>query len=238
MKVLAGNYHNFSKQLGNLGWIEQKVFDFPINTFKVKSAQKKFFLAKNTYYIVGSDRIYWDLINIPNFSLSNNALIFVEEGLMDLKDNNLTEIVLYNKSDLDLSASLLDKKFLISPSDVLGLDPNETGFWKREASDLISWRVFLQEKYGLDNLDFDYGSGWSVAENNLELKVHSEKFKRGNILLARVMKSTRGGAIEFLQNDRKIGEVSTLEERPKTVELKLTGYNESQNQIFVGALFL
>ena len=90
----------------------------------------------------------------------------------------------------------------------------------------------MQQKYGIDNSDFDYGGGWAVGEGSLKLEVRSLKFKEGNLLLARVMESSRGGKIEFYQGENKIGEINTRVERPKKVEVKITGYKEIPDRIF------
>lgn len=229
-------YYAFLNQLSNFPWVKEKVNEPPVAVLETKKHQEHFFVAPNTWFIVGSDRIYWDLAD-TGFKLAENALIFVEERggvakrLAEIPD---ARVVLYDKELIDLAASFLPADKFIFPAAQLDFDPDETGWWKREAFDLISWRAFLQEKYGLDNLDFDYGGGWAVGEGvkAKELKVKSGEFSKGNVLLARLMKSSSGGKVEFYQGNNLIGEVETKTEKPEKVKVKLTGYAEIPDQIF------
>lgn len=228
-------YYAFLDQLTNLDWVDSRISEPPVPVLKTKKSQDHFFIALNTYLVVGSDRIYWDLMKIKNFSLSKNALVFAEEqsGLgNNLVDTEQVKILLYDKQALDLAVTLIDKENFIFPAQNLDFDPDDTGWWKREAADLVWWKNFLQQKYGMDNLDFDYGGGWAVAEGNRQLTINNAQFAKGNILLARVISSNRGGKIEFYQGDEKIGEINSLIEQPDKMEIKLTGYKEIPDQIF------
>ncbi len=151
-----------------------------------------------------------------------------------MEENPDARVILYDKEPIDLAASLISENKFIFPAVQLDFDPNKTGLWKREAFDLISWRAFLQEKYGLDNLDFDYGGGWAVGEGVKagELKIENGEFSKDKILLARLMKSNRGGEVEFYQGKNLIGEINTKINNPEKVEIKLTGYGEIPDQIF------
>ncbi|MDP3758394.1 MAG: hypothetical protein Q8Q86_01625, partial [Candidatus Daviesbacteria bacterium] len=96
------------------------------------------------------------------------------------------------------------------PAKNLGFDPDIlSGWWKREAVDLVWWRSFLQEKYGIDNQDFDLGGGWAVGEGKKKFTIYNLQFTKGKTLLARVMESSRSGELKFYQGNQKIGEVST-----------------------------
>jgi len=104
-------------------------------------------------------------------------------------------------------------------------------FWKREASDLIWWRDFLQTKYGLDNLDFDYGGGWAIGEGDGQLQVVDNKLNQEGTLFARMMVSSKGGRVEFWQGDVKLGEINTLDLDPQKINIKLTGYADIPDNI-------
>lgn len=207
-------YYAFSNQLSNLPWLS-KISDSPIPLWRVNEHQDRFFITPNIWLVIGSDSIYNQTIKNADLKLSKNALIFAEEypGLGQRIDQlPEAKIVLNNKSILDLAASFIDSSNLIFPAKNLSLDPDQSGWWKREAKDLIRWRDFLQTKYGIDNLDFDLGGGWAVGENNLKFKIENLKLKKDNILLARVLESTRSGQLKFYQEDKLIGKINTLKE--------------------------
>lgn len=193
--------------------------DSPVPVVEVNKHQDRFFLSPNIWWVIGSDRIYGDLAELPDFDLSKNALVFAEEhpGLSQrLKEFPNARLLIYGKNDTDLAANFLDGSSFIFPAKNLDFSPTaSSGWWKRETADLISWRGFLQEKYGIDNQDFDYGGGWAVGEGNVELQILNDKLKKGNILLARVMESTKGGKIEFYQGSYLVGVVLT---KPESVQ--------------------
>jgi hypothetical protein len=223
-------YETFLNQLNNSSWAGSLINQKPFPLIKTKDAKDHLFIAANHYQVVGSDRLYWDLSKIPNFDLSQNAFSFVEESNSAINPNN--KIILYNKELDDLAMDLVPSKNLIFPSKQLPFDPDEKsgGFWKRESSDLISWRAFLQDKYGLDNVDFDYGGGWAIAEGEKELRITNYELRKGNILFARVMKSSRSGTVEFWQEDTKIGEVNTKDETNQPIDLIVHGYGEVEDK--------
>jgi len=239
-------YYSFLDQLTNLPWVETKISDPPVPVLKVKNSKDHFFIADNTFLVVGSDGIYNNLAKIQDFNLSKNALIFAEEkpGLSDACNKASCKAILFDKNKIDFAATFIDKSRFVFPAQKLGFDPDESGWpasnalrsnagwWKRETSDFLWLRNFLQTKYGLDNQDFDYGGGWAVAEGDLKLQIANNKLQKGNILLARVMESSRGGKVEFLQGDIKIGEIDTKIEEPEKVEINLTGYKDIPDQIF------
>jgi hypothetical protein len=229
-------YYYFLNQLSALPWIKDKLSDPPVPLLETKNNEDHFFIAENTFLVIGSDRIYWDLIKIPGFELSKNALIFNEErtGTIDQLDKvPINYIILYDKSETDLAASLINKDLLYFPAKNLNSDPGkDTAWWKRDSVDFLWLKYFLQEKYQIDNLDFDYGGGWAVGEGNIQLQITYDKFKQGEILLARVMKSSRGGEVSFYQGDKLIGDINTKNDNPQKVDVKLTGYADTPDQIF------
>ncbi|MFH1864177.1 MAG: hypothetical protein ABIJ85_04725, partial [bacterium] len=197
--------------------------DSPVPVVKVNKHQDRFFLSPNIWWVIGSDRIYGDLVKLPDFDLSKNALVFAEEhpGLSQrLKEFPNARLLIYDKNGMDLAANFLDANALIFPAKNLDFSPTKDsgwpagrsfseGWWKRETADLISWRGFLQEKYGIDNQDFDLGGGWAVAEGSQKLIINHQSLNIGNVLLARAMESTKGGKIEFYQGNNLVGVVST-----------------------------
>ncbi len=241
-------YYAFISQLTNLSWIEGRISDPPLAVLKTKKTKEHIFLSGNSFYVVGSDRIYWDLIDIDGFDLSENALIFAEENPMVI--NNIdpkSKVLLYGKNDTDLLMSFVDRNDYYFPATDLDKEPSENigkeieglagrysgeGWWKRGTSDLVWWRDFLQSKYGIDSLDFDYGGGWAVAEGETIYQIPSVDYQKDENLMVRAMKSNHGGKIEFWQGKEKIGEVVTQSRDPETVEIKLTGYGQNPNQIF------
>ena len=125
--------------------------------------------------------------------------------------------ILHDKNRLDYWASLVSPELFIYPAKNLGLSPDDSGWWKREGSDVISWRGFLQSKYTLDNSDLDFGGGWAVAEGDRQLKIESDKFVAGDRLLARVMVSSKGRSLSFYQNESLIGTINTSMESPQKI---------------------
>ena len=227
------DYYNwYTDNIANLNWIEKVLQDSPVKVFKTKRHQDRFFVAQNTWWVIGSDDIYSDLEELDGFNLSDNAMIFAEErpGLMEKIDQiPSARIILNRKTEIDLAASLIGKSDIIFPAELLDFSPNESGWWKRETEDLVAWRGFLQQKYGFDNRDFDYGGGWAVGEGNLKLEVRSEKLETGEILLARVMQSAKGGRISFYQDGKVVGEVDTKEDFSKETVFEVEG---GENLVF------
>jgi len=213
-------YYTFIKQLSKKPWLSL-VDDSSIPLLKTKEYQKIFFVTPNVWWVIGSDDIYNDSVKDPKLKLSKNALIFAEEyqglgkRISELPD---AKIVLNNKTELDLAASFLNPGDLFFPAKNLDFEPDRSGWWKREAADLIRWRSFLQEKYGIDNQDFDLGGGWAVGEGNKEykqslrsndLQISNIKYQNGDILLVRAMESSRSGNLSFYQDGQTIGNIST-----------------------------
>ncbi len=206
-------YYLFLDQLSKLPWLS-KVDSLKIPVLKTTKHQDRFFAPSNIWWVIGSDSIYKEATKSANLQLSKNALIFAEEspGLGKRIDELPTaKIILNNKTEVDLAASFIKVSDLIFPANQLDFEPNQSGWWKRESADLGRWRDFLVNKYQIDNQDFDLGGGWAVGEGNLKLKVKNEKLKvkKDDILLVRVMESSRSGDLKFYQDDQLIGEITT-----------------------------
>ncbi len=205
-------YHTFSEQLAGRIWLN-KIDNPNIRLFKTKQHQDRFFITPNVWWVIGSDSIYNEATTSAKLKLSKNALIFGEEKAgLGKKIGEMPElkIVLNNKSELDLAASFIKPEDIFFPAGNLRFEPDESGWWKREAVDLVRWRSFLQEKYGIDNQDFDLGGGWAIGEGNLKFEIRNLKLEKNKVLLVRVMESSRSGALEFSQDNKAIGKISTI----------------------------
>ena len=228
-------YYAFLDQLSNVPWVESRITEPPVTVLKVKENQEHLFTAENTFTVVGNDRIYKELLNIPGFKLKNNALTFAEESpgiALNTFNDSSSKIILYGRSNNDVVLSMVSPEYFIFPANQLDFEPDETGFWKRETSDFLWWRNFLQTKYRLDFQDFDFGGGYAVAEGKRELGVENLEFGKEKLLFVRAMVGPRGGKIEFWQGEEKIGEIDTLVETPEKINIKLAGYKEIPDQIF------
>lgn len=207
-------YQTFWDQISNLPWVS-KAFESGAPVLKVNRHREKFFLTSHIWWVIGSDSIYNEATKSSKLTLSNNALIFPEEkaGLGNrIEELTSATVVLFNKTLTDLAASFIQGSDIIFPAKFLSKDPDSSGWWKREGKDLIHWRYFLKTKYGIETQDFDLGGGWAVGEESLKLKVKSEKFKKGEVLLGRVMESSKSGSLSFYQGEDLVGTVNTKAE--------------------------
>ncbi len=205
-------YYTFLNQLTNLPWIDKRIAQSKIPLLKTKSHQNKIFITGNSWITFGADEIFKEATTSSKLRLSNNAVIFAESkpemGLLISKYPE-AKIVLNKKTNTDLLASLIPKQKIIFPATQLTINPNSEGWWENDGTDLISWRDFLQSKYGIDNKDFDLGGGWAIAEGNSEFRMQNSEFKTGKILFARVMESSRSAELSFYQNDQLFGKINT-----------------------------
>jgi len=205
-------YQIFLNQLRSLPWIISSDSSNQIPLLQTKAHQDRFFLTDKSWIIIGSDDIYQKSTLNPQAKLSTNALIFAEERpelIQQIINKSEVKIVLNNKTATDLAASLIPSINLIFPAQYLTSEPNNSGWWKRNSSDYLFWRDFLKVKYNLDNQDFDLGGGWAVGEGQLEFSISNSQFSKRDILLARVMESSRSGELNFLQEGQLIGRVDT-----------------------------
>lgn len=204
-------YFTFLDQLSKLPWLS-KIDHPPIPLLKVKNHQERFFLTPNLWWVIGSDNIYNESTKSANLSLSKNAFVFAEEyaGLGSrISELPEAKIILNDKTVTDLAAGFILPDKLLFPAKNLKNDPDENGWWKREAKDIIAWRYFLADKYGIETQDFDLGGGWAVGEGEKEFQMSNVKFQMGNILLARVMESSRSGLLKFYQDEKEVGQIKT-----------------------------
>ncbi len=204
-------YYTFLDQLSRRPWLTRLENPY-IPVLKTKQHQDKFFVSSNTWWVIGSDNIYNQATTSANLRLANNAMIFVEEspGLGNRIDElSDVKVILNNKTNTDFAASFIDPLKLIFPAKSLNFSPDKSGWWKREAADLVSWRAFLRSKYNIDNLDFDLGGGWAIGEGKLELRIMNYELRQDKILLARVMESSRSGELKYYQDGKLLGQINT-----------------------------
>lgn len=205
-------YHQtFFNQLKSKPWVKEDLSSEGIPILKLQANQPQLFALPNVWMVVGSAQIYNESTKSADLKLTNNGLIFAEE-FPELASQILkypfVKIVLYQKDMIDLAATLIPQNNFIYPANFLENSPNQTGWWKRGTGDLINWRDFLQTKYGVDNLDFDYQAGWAISEGSNEIKIPGN-FKQGDTLLIRAMESSRSGSLKFIQDGKLVGSIQT-----------------------------
>lgn len=230
-------YNNFLNQMINLPWVEGRFTEIPTPLLKVKNSQERFFTSSNGIFMVGSERFYNDAANLDDFKLPENSLVFTEgkPGILSryFENDGLWKILVYDKDNIDVAGSLIQQKYFIDVTKSLNFEPSANSrWWKRESSDFLWWRNFLQTKYDLDDLEYNFGFGYAISEGKNQLLISNDKFLKGNILLARVMRTSKGGKLEFSQCGRMVGEVDTINNDPKKVQNKLSGYGGISDQIF------
>ena len=201
-------YQLFQSQLESAGWAKKTKIFGQLKAIETKSHQDLFWVPAKTWFVVGSDEML-----TTGIDLSQEALVFAENNPGTLAQINrlpAARIKLYRKNPIDAATALLPASGFIFPARQLKNDTDHSGWWKRDSLDFLWWRDFLQTKYNLDNQDFDYKGGWAMGEENVKLQISNDKFKKGNVLLARVMKSPKGGTVKFFQKGKLIGQVNTL----------------------------
>ncbi len=227
-------YDIFSDQLSSTLWVKDKLLGKPITLIPTKTHQDRFFIAENLWWVVGSDDIYRESTKSAQSKLSRNALVFVDEspGLLNNIDQfPEAKLVLNDKSAIDLAAAFIGKEDMVSLSRYLKNDPGQDGWWKRDTSDFLWLRDFLHQKYQLDNQDFDFGLGYAIAEGERTFVLEDVPSTGQKMIVARLIKNSKGGVVSFYQNDILIGQVDTLERDPTKVGIKTTGYKEISDRI-------
>jgi hypothetical protein len=226
-------YYTFLSQLKSHQWISNdKNPNIPL--LSVNDPLGLFFTANDLIYVVGSDRLYNDLAKIRNVDLSQVGIVWSEEQLniLDSIENSThSKILLYNTSNLDLLLGLADSNKFIFPSKLLDHEPDVSNWWKRDTNNFIDFRNFLQEKYSIDMQDFDFGGGWAISEGDNILSIHSNKQHAGERLFVRGLASDKGGTVKFYQDDYEIGNTDFLSSFKNTVNIKLTGSSDNDDQV-------
>ncbi len=205
-------YHQlFTEQIADQPWIKGYLANSAIPVLETRSWQPDISLASAGWWIIGADDLYLQATQSARLNLKQNALIFSDQypGLANQLATTDLPVVLHNKTETDLQASFIPKEQLIFPADQLADHPDSQNWWRRQSSDLINFRDFLQTKYQLTNWDFDLNGGWAVNENQGQLVVSLPEIKEPSILLARVLESSRSGQLQFAVNDRQVNTVQT-----------------------------
>lgn len=156
--------------LGRTFWLKKMDLTGQISSFQTSSATDHFFVVPKTFWVVGSDNLYWTLDTFPNFKLRNLGLVYLDE-LQSFpeqieKPQTNDYLVFNNKEWLDLAWLLIDKKYFISPAQQLSNQKLPDKSWiVKNSFDFIAWRDVLAHK-GFGNLDFDFRQGFVLADDN------------------------------------------------------------------------
>ena len=223
MKPVQITYHNlFQRQLETAAWSKETHQFGQLKIIQTKSNLDMFWVPAKTWFVVGSDEVL-----TTGIDLSQEALIFAENNpgmLAQIKRLPTARIKLFRKTPLDVTAALLPESNLMFPARQLKNDPDSLGWWKRDSLDFLWWGSFLQDKYSLDNQDFDYQGGWAVAEGmDKRFMMNDVGCRSSCTLLARVMSSPQGGVMKFFQKGKLIGQVNTLISNPERKNIVLAG---------------
>lgn len=207
-------YSTFLNQLTSLPWIEKTVQQSKVPLLKIRDHQDKIFITDNTWIVFGSDEIFNEATKSSKLRLSKNAIIFAEQKNQWNKITSKypeAKIVLNKKGPIDLIMNFVPETDIYFPANQLMINPDISGWWKNNGKDLITWRYFLQNKYNIDNKDFDLGGGWAVSEGNKELTIgnrNGSQWIKRDVLFARVLESKRGGNLNFYQENQLIGTIN------------------------------
>lgn len=133
-----------------------------IPIYELLSPKPRVFTVDKLLVVLGSDNIYRKIRERdPNFSLANQAFLFLEDGKsdpLDLLDINPKSfvLVLNNRAETDLTMSFLQRFFLSSK------DAISSQWTFRETTDYLRWKYeFLTN--GVDVQEFDYQKGISFS---------------------------------------------------------------------------
>lgn len=203
-------YHNvFFEQLKSQKWVLEELDNSGIPLLKLDNPEKLFYVPDKTFLVVGSDLVYRESTKSANASLSKNGLIFLDEksGLIKSIPPSIHSWLLYKTESLDLLMALVNQEKFAFPSKSLKSSPDETGWWKRESKELLSFKDFLIQKYGVVNQDFDLGGGFAIAEGDKSLTVPL-KANPGDRLFIRALDSTKSGLLKIDYNDQKMNPIN------------------------------
>jgi hypothetical protein len=161
-------------------------------------------------------------------------LVFAEEfpGLVNgTEESSSIDIVLNNKTVDDLAASMIDEKYYIKPFSQLQSSPDKTGWWSRSSGEFLWMRNFLQEKYFIDNQDFDFHQGWNIAEGDKNYQFDLPQIDKASVLLVRVIHSSRSGELVFKQSGTELSKINTKINNPTIVTKTLKGLGDIPDKV-------
>ena len=214
------NYHKeFLEYLHNTPWVERTVENSGVPLLETKKHEDKFFMTDTTWFVVGSESVFQQAYE-SEMPLAKNAFIFLDDkpgyGYWIDKLPGGKIFINGDKREEDLTASFIKRDEIFFPASVLDFQPNQTGWWKRETTDYLSWRNFLKDKYGIENSDLDLGGGWAVAEGDLKLDLPMTA-QKGRVLKVRCLVSPKGGRLVFRQNNSLVGSADCYDAKGSTV---------------------
>ncbi len=218
-------YKTFSAQLLKKDWVQSSITIPVLNMYKTKIASNLFSTSDRLWWVIGGSRIFDAYKSIPDATLISNPTIFTEEtpGIMTrFSDENFGKILLYKRNTTDLLASFFVKNDYTDLNNSLKIVSGNS-IWKVNTNDSLSWREFLQNKYKLDNTDF--ASQAFVSENSSELRLNVPK-SDNQILLLRLLVSSKGGLVNIFNGDTLISKINTLQLKPEKVLWGIPGSRE------------
>ena len=202
-------YTIFRNQLAKSDWASSiKVFDESY-LFHVKNSVENFYIRENINvafsFNVDKDELFSD---------SSSAIFYPDQfpGISErVYESKIPKKFYGDISEMDIIGTLIPDKFYSNLTSNFDFSPNKMNpIWKRETPDILWTRNFLQQKYNLDNQDFDYGKGVSFIEGNSSFEVKINTCSRDCILLARILKSPKSGTLSFEQNGLQINKINTV----------------------------
>lgn len=146
--------------LNRLNWNTQ------IPIYELPSPKPRVFVADKLVVVLGSDNVYQKIKDYnPNFSLGNQAFLFLEDGRFDPSnlltiDSKSFILILNNRAETDLAMSFL-QEFFLSPKDAVFSQ------WAiRETRDYLRWKYeFLVNKVDVPEFDYQKGIAFSTQDN-------------------------------------------------------------------------
>lgn len=134
--------------------------------YELLSPKPRVFTVDKLLVVLGSDNIYRKIRGYdPNFSLGNQAFLFLEDGKsdpLDLLDINPKSfvLVLNDRAEVDLTMSFL-QRFFVSPKNAVF---SKWAF--RETADYLRWKYeFLINGMDIQEFDYQKGVAFSTQEN-------------------------------------------------------------------------
>lgn len=213
--------------LGRTSWLKKMDLTGQISSFQTSSATDHFFVVPKTFWVVGSDNLYWILDTFPGFKLKQLGLVYLDdlktlpEQIEKPQDDGY--LVFNNKEWLDLAWLLIDKKYFISPAQQLSNQKLPDKSWiVKNSFDFISWRDVLARR-GFGNLDFDFGGGFVFADDfpqTLNFDFNLDRKMKGDFYV-RYFSNRSGGKFMVKLDGKQTGLLETISLRDNFVWEKL-----------------
>lgn len=170
--------------VGRLPGLVRVNWNTEIPIYELTSPKPRVFVVDKLVVVLGSDNVYQKIGDYnPNFSLGNQAFLFLEDGRFDPSNLLTTDpksfiLILNNRTEADLTMNFL-QEFFLSPKDAVF---SQWAF--RDINDYLRWKYeFLVNK--LDIQEFDYQKGISFStQNNEEIRFRIIIPSNGEYLVA------------------------------------------------------